>query len=326
MLVDNSFKKASILILALIVLILIPFFVFSATVNLRITVIPPPPSPTCGDGSCNGTENCSNCPADCGTCGGGGGGGGYIPSVVTQVIFKGKAYPSSYVTLLKDGQVAATTKAGSDANFEISLSGLSAGTYTFGIWAEDVKGNRSLTHTFTISVTAGATTVVSGIFIPPTISIDKIEVKRGDFLNILGYSAPRADITVFINSEEEIIKKTKAENEGGWLYKFDTLETDYGNHSTRARASKDGDISTFSQALAFKVGTKTVLAEPPQKCPAKADLNNDCKVNLVDFSIAAYWYKRPISDAFKIVEKEKLNGDGKINLVDFSIMAYYWTG
>ncbi|MCK5511104.1 hypothetical protein KAI65_06235 [Candidatus Parcubacteria bacterium] len=33
------------------------------------------PEPECGDGSCNGSETCSSCPADCGSCGGGGGGG-----------------------------------------------------------------------------------------------------------------------------------------------------------------------------------------------------------------------------------------------------------
>jgi hypothetical protein len=49
-------------------------------------------------------------------------------------------------------------------------------------------------------------------------------------------------------------------------------------------------------------------------------------VDLVDFSIAAYWYKQPLSDAFKKIEKAELNGDGKVDLVDFSIMAYYWTG
>jgi hypothetical protein len=61
------------------------------------------------------------------------------------------------------------------------------------------------------------------------------------------------------------------------------------------------------------------------KC-GKADLNCDGRVNLVDFSIAAYWYKRPLNDAFKAIEKDRLNGDGKIDLIDFSIMAYYWTG
>ena len=81
----------------------------------------------------------------------------------------------------------------------------------------------------------------------------------------------------------------------------------------------------YSLAVNFEVGTKNIT-KGPAKCPIKADLNNDCKVNLIDFSIAAYWYKRPLSDAFKNVEKLELNGDGKITLTDFSIMAYYWTG
>jgi hypothetical protein len=41
----------------------------------------------------------------------------------------------------------------------------------------------------------------------------------------------------------------------------------------------------------------------------------------VDFSITAYWYgkENPPADV-------DFNGDGKVNLVDFSIMAFYWTG
>ncbi len=49
-------------------------------------------------------------------------------------------------------------------------------------------------------------------------------------------------------------------------------------------------------------------------------------MNLVDFSIAAYWYGRPLDASFFDVEKLKLNGDGAVDLRDFSIMAYFWTG
>ena len=46
--------------------------------------------------------------------GGGGGGGIYIPpTFTTNATFRGLAYPTSDVTLLKDAQVVATTKAGS---------------------------------------------------------------------------------------------------------------------------------------------------------------------------------------------------------------------
>jgi len=54
----------------------------------------------------------------------------------------------------------------------------------------------------------------------------------------------------------------------------------------------------------------------------KGDVNGDGKVNLADFSILAYWYKRPLTDAAKA--QVDLNNDGKITLADFSILAYYW--
>jgi hypothetical protein len=66
--------------------------------------------------------------------------------------------------------------------------------------------------------------------------------------------------------------------------------------------------------------------KPETNCPQKGDVNGDCRVNLVDFSITAYWYKRSVSTEFMGIEALQLSDDGLINLVDFSILAYYWTG
>lgn len=308
----------------------------------------------CGDDVIDGTEQCDNsdlggqsctnrgfdsgtlgctvsCEYDTSSCttdspspppsGGGGGGGGGIIAPITAVVFKGKAYPSSDITLLKDAQVVAITKAGPDANFEIRLSGLSAGTYTFGVWGEDNKGNRSITYAFTASVTTGVTTLISGIFLPPTIIVDKKEVRKGDIIKILGQSVPSAEVAILINSETELLKKIIADVSGAWLYQLDTLEIEYGDHTAKARSTKNGDITTFSKTIRFKVGLKNVLADEPQKCATIADTNIDCKVNLIDFSILAFWYKK--STPLSIVD---LNNDGVVNLVDFSIMAFYWTG
>jgi len=176
-----------------------------------------------------------------------------------------------------------------------------------------------------VSVTSGATTKVSGIFISPTIAVDKSEVKRGDNIAIFGQSAPQADIVISVSSEEEFFAKTISDKEGIYLHNFDTTVLDYGLHNTKSKASIGNlAVSSFSRVISFKVGTITVLKEKPEI--SKGDLNNDNKVNLVDFSIAAYWYKRPISAEFAIKEAERLNGDGKVDLIDFSIMAYYWTG
>jgi hypothetical protein len=261
--------------------------------------------------------NTSNCTTGGG--GGGGGGGGYVPPLETVVNFTGRAYPKSTITLLKDAQIAATTIAGSDANFQISISGLSGGNYIFSVYSEDNKGNRSSLLTFPVSITTGTTTNVSGIFIAPTIDVDKSEVKRGDNIAIFGQSIPKAEITIAINSDEEFFDKTLADASGAYLYNFDTSPVEMGQHFTKSKAAKDGLISSFSQVVSFIVGTKTVLKEK-QKI-IKGDFNKDGRVNLVDFSIAAYWYKRPLPPV-----SVDLNSDGKIDLVDFSIMAYYWTG
>ena len=93
---------------------------------------------------------------------------------------------------------------------------------------------------------------------------------------------------------------------------------------TLTTASVQNLISSFGASVAFLVGNKNVGKTETKLL--KGDLNNDGKVNLVDFSIAAYWYKRQLSGEIIQKEIERLNGDGTINLVDFSIMAYYWTG
>lgn len=285
---------------------------------------PLPPTPFCGDASCNGSESCSTCPVDCGYCpvvpSGGGGGGEYVyVAPVTGVIFSGQAYPNAIVTLLKDAQVATTIVAGADANFSISISGLSAGNYIFSVYSKDNNGMRSSLLPFPVSVTSGTITNMSGIFIAPTIAVDKSEVKRGDNIAIFGQSAPNGEITIVVNSDQEFFGTTTADKNGVYLYSFDTTPLNMGQYFTKSKVALNGTISSFGQIISFVVGTKTILAK--STTPVKGDLNGDGRINLVDFSIMAYWYKRPNPPA-----TVDLNGDGKVDLVDFSIMAYYWTG
>lgn len=258
--------------------------------------------------------------------GGGGGGGGPPPAPVqTTVVFSGRAYPGSTVTLMKDAQVVATTISGPTANFLITLTSLTAGNFIFSLYSEDNKGNRSSLVTFPVGITSGATTNVSGIFLAPTIAVDKSEVKQGDDIAIFGQSTPVSDIMITVNSDVPVYVKTKADSNGIYLYNFDTTPLEYGQHLAKSKASLNGEISGYSRTVGFLVSNKNITTVS-QTCDGKADMNSDCKVNLVDFSIAAYWYKRPLSNEFKLIEKAKLNGDALINLVDLSIMAYHWTG
>lgn len=260
--------------------------------------------------------------------GGGGGGGGGPSNNETKVIFTGKAYPQSIITLLKDAQVIATTRSDTGANFQITVASISGGNYIFSVYSEDNTGIRSSLLTFPVGVTSGVTTNVDNIFIAPTVAVDKSEVKRGDNIVIFGQSVAHSDIVISVHSDEEFFGKTVADKNGIYLYNFDTSFLEFGSHMTKSKASIGNQLlSGYSNSVSFTVGLKNVAATiATNKCPAKADLNSDCKVNLVDFSIAAYWYHREISPAFKVLEIEKLNGDGKVDLVDFSIIAYYWTG
>lgn len=245
-----------------------------------------------------------------------GGGGGYIspPPTETKVILQGKAYPYCSITVLEDGKVAATTIADSQANFKVVITDITAGTYTFGVWAEDKEGRKSITFSFTTSVSSGTITTISGIFLPPTIELSKVGLQRGETLNILGQTAPESEINIFINSSEEIVKKTEAEKDGTWFYAFDTTPLEDGSHTSRAKSVSPSDlISTFSRTLSFYIGEGAGVAK-------QADVSGDGRINLVDFSIILYNWgvpKNPVAD---------LNSDGKVNIVDFSIMLYYWTG
>ena len=263
-------------------------------------------------------------PSSGGGGGGGGGGGAYIPpstSSTTGATFSGRAFPKSTVTLLKDAQIVATTLAGSDANFSINLSGLSGGNYIFSVYGEDSQGIRSSLLTFPVSITSGSNTSIGGIFLAPTIAVNKSEVKRGDNIAIFGQSTPVSEITINVNSDEPIFVKTPSDKNGVYLYNFDTSVIEYGQHSAKSKVALNGEISSFSQAVNFAVGTKNVDAPAITKASKQGDLNDDKKVNLIDFSISPFWYKKKNPPA-----KVDLNHDGIVNLVDFSILAYHWTG
>ena len=272
---------------------------------------------SCNFGCVFNTNACNAGSSGGGNFSGGGGGGG---SLQTAVNFSGKAYPKSTVTLLKDAQVAASTIADADADFSFSLSGLSGGNYIFSIYSEDSKGNRSSLLTFPVGVIFGSTSTIGNVFIAPTLAVDKSEVKQGDALAIFGQTAPSGEVSITVNSDTPFFAKIIADKSGAYLYNLDTSDFEMGQHYTKSKTALSGSISSFSKSIGFLAGTKTVLAQS-QIQTINSDVNGDRKVNLVDFSIAAYWYKRSSPP-----DSVDLNSDGVVNLVDFSIMAFYWTG
>lgn len=271
------------------------------------------------------TSSCSTTtppPNNDGGSGGGGGGANPPPQPVTGINVSGRAYPLSRITVLKDGQIAANTIAGPDANFSVQLTGLSAGSYNLTVYGLDNQNRQSSLFNFTVFVNIGSLTTISGIFISPTIAVDKNEVKKGDNIAIFGQTVPQAAVTVKVNSEQEFFEQTMADNNGVYLLNYDTTPLEKGNHLTSSKSAQSGSISNFGKTVAFAVGNKNIGQTLGVGCSDfRGDINCDVKVNLVDFSIAAYWYKRSNPPA-----NVDINNDGVVNLIDFSIMAYNWTG
>jgi hypothetical protein len=254
--------------------------------------------------------------------GGGGGGGGVSTTIPTTVNFSGMAYPSSTVVILQDGIQVVSTIADPNANFSASLSGLTQGNYTFSVYTIDKNGNHSTGFTFPVYVTSGATITIGGIIIAPTINVDKTEVKRGDNEAIFGFATPDSTVNISVHSDTEHFVSTTTGTTGAYLYNFDTTPLEYGEHNASSRALlPNNKVSAQTNPVSFIVSTENKVK--PATCGTLiGDLNCDGKVNLIDFSIMAYWYKKGTLPPSNV----DLNGDGKITLVDFSIMAYYWTG
>lgn len=256
-----------------------------------------------------------------GSGGGGGGGGGGITYGSGSVNFSGRAYPRSVITILRDAQIVLTTVADVTANFQATINNVNAGNYFFSIYSEDDAGNRSSLVTFPVGVTTGGTTNITGIFIAPTIAVDKSQVRKGDNIAIFGKTSAQSEVTIQVNSEVPHFAKTSSDAAGAYLYNFDTSVLEYGDHSTKSKTAKGTEISSFSSAVPFVVGTTNIAVAQSVRPAVRGDANNDRRVNLVDFSIVAYWYKRPGPP-----RNVDINGDGKVDLVDFSIIAFNWTG
>ena len=238
----------------------------------------------------------------------------------TNVVFTGKAYPRSTVSLLKDGQVVSTSTSGVDAGFQTTISGTSSGKYIFSIYSEDTKGVRSSPVVFPLSITSGVTTKVSDILISPTIAVDKSEVRHGDNIAIYGQSVPNSIVSISIDSDEEFLVKDTADVNGIYSLDFDTSVLEVGQYNVKSKSILGSYTTGFGKSITFTVGTKNIVTELP-KVVIKGDSNGDNSVNLVDFSIVSYWYKRANPP-----ESADLNSDGKVDLIDFSIMVFNWTG
>ncbi|MFA5791893.1 MAG: hypothetical protein WC884_02555 [Candidatus Paceibacterota bacterium] len=247
----------------------------------------------------------------------GGGSSGSIIIPETAVRFSGQAYPNALVSLLKQGQVKAIVKANKFGDFTITLEEDYDSNTLFSLFTEDVLGNRSFLINYPIVVQVGFITHLSGIRFAPTITTDKAEARFGDYLTVTGYALPKMEMEITIKNVEKKIFSFISSKEGSYKIVLPLALLPEGDYVVFIKYINDNRISKL---IKFAIGELNIFnTEISLNIPG--DCNADKIINLIDFSVLAFWYGKDNPPLCVDTNKDNI-----INLIDFSILAFYWTG
>ncbi len=240
------------------------------------------------------------------------------PGPVNPIVqFEGLAAPAATVTVTRGSQAIGTVTADGQASFSITLTDQPAGQQTYVVGAADDEGRALKSVTFVLNLSASTVTIVTGVFLGPSIAVDRTSVKLGQFVTVTGTTAPQSSVTVTVSSTPKDYT-INADSAGNWSKLVNTEEIGVGTHAAQARARYNGSqTSAVSDSVSFAVN-------PLEQCDGKktADVNCDGKINLVDFSILLFFWQQTNPRN----ERSDINRDGRVTIVDFSIMLFQWTG
>ncbi|MEK7585896.1 MAG: hypothetical protein AAB477_01520 [Patescibacteria group bacterium] len=245
----------------------------------------------------------------------GGGGGDY--SFRTTVSFSGFAYPGAIVHIWRNGLPVTTTIADVGGVFTADLYEQYSTNSIYTLYAIDEESRRSLLLNYPIVVTNGYYTSVSGVRFPPTISTDRVEVKFSDSITISGYALPDKEVEVLIYGQQSETFLGTTESNGTYKFIYSLAGFQRGDYNVRINYKND---KRNSKVVKFTISNINIPStESVNNIPG--DCNADQIINIVDFSVLAFWYGK--DNPPRCVDT---NNDNIINLVDFSILAFYWTG
>lgn len=235
------------------------------------------------------------------------------------VVFNGYSAPHGTVTVIRNGAVTAgTAAADSLAKFSLTLTDQPTGAVVYEVTGVDADGSTLSSVTFGLNLSVSTTTVINGVFLGPSIAVDKNGVKIGTPVTVSGTTAPGSAVTLNVHSVRALSYALTADAFGDWSKKLDTTVLGIGTHTAQAQALLDGTAaSEMSGQVTFAVNPLGLFdGKPP------ADLNGDGRVNIVDFSILLFYWRQTNPANARV----DINKDGHVDLIDFSIMLYQWTG
>jgi hypothetical protein len=261
-----------------------------------------------------------------GSGGGGGGGGAAITPTVSQtsVFFTLQTIPNAAVTVLRDSQVAATSTADTAGHASLSLTDLAEGDVRLTIFAQ-IQGQQSTPVSFTVHITKGSSTSINNLLLPPMLTMSQTTSQNQPALLIQGWSTPGSTVTISTGLSQSATTTVIAGANG----QFSQTLFIRGEPLSSLWATAFATIGTLQSATTNRVqlqsstqnNTQTQNPTGGSATSIFPDFNHDGHINLIDFSILAFWYRRPKPPAYL-----DLNSDGVIDLKDFSILAFHWTG
>lgn len=271
-------------------------------------------------GSGSGSSSSGGDGSGSGSGGGGQQGGNFLNK--SAVKLDGYGAPSAQVTLLKDGVVVKTAGAGSAGEYSFLVEDLERGVYTFSLYMTDAKGVKGATYSSTMTLRSNTLSQLGNVMLPPTASTPSLTLDPGAPVVVSGYTAPNAMVKASLRpkravvSSGDIIATTTSAGNGAYEVTLPTTGLSVGTYEVYTEGMLAGGLIESDKSVPLLVG----LGQAPEGNSAnRSDLNNDGKVNLIDFSILLFNWNTSNSTA-------DINQDGNVNLADFSIMLFNWTG
>jgi hypothetical protein len=236
-----------------------------------------------------------------------------------SLTLRGIGVPDDRLTVLQDGAaLAATTLTDSEGNFIITIPSLAEGTYSFTIEETDGSGHPISSYTTTFTVILGTTNSITGIVLPPSVTLATSTVGLGKPALISGLAAPSSTIQLWTTSQSNlqtpVLSTTTADQSGNWSYMLKTTGFPADTYQEKARSLLPGFSASAYSSIAY-LG----IGKSPVPNVLIGDLNGDGKVNLVDFSIMLVHWGTDYPPA-------ELSGDSTVGLRDLSILLAHWTG
>jgi len=247
--------------------------------------------------------------------GGGGSGGGsqqdITKTVVTTISFSGVAYPYATVSVQQIGGASATLVAGPDGVFTGSINGIPSESSLLVISATDTFGLQSPLIIKTVAIKEGYVTQIDGLAFAPTLQASKLDFLPTESLNFYGTGKGQSTVLLYIDTEASpLVSETL--NDGTYHISTPSL---YFSPGVYTIYSVMKDSLSRSRIITVSSIDKTV----PEPGSVAGDCNADTKINIADFSILSYWFKRPNPPSCADID-----GSGTVSIHDFSVLAFYW--